>query len=178
MLSFLKREKSKKLENQLNTLQKEGPAAWADLPEDELFTPAGFHAEQAEAHDQQTRHGAGLEGHVEGGGHALAGGFSGTDVGTHGNVHADVAGDAGQHRAKHEAQRHKAGKGPSQKHGHDHAHDGDGFVLTVQVRLSALLNSAGNLLHFFRAGTGGEDALGGIIRIVEGEQPASQYHDE
>ena len=49
MLSFLKREKSKKLENQLNTLQKEGPAAWADLPEDELFTPAGFRAEQAEA---------------------------------------------------------------------------------------------------------------------------------
>ena len=49
MFSFLKREKSKKLENQLNTLQKEGPAAWADLPEDELFTPAGFHAEQAEA---------------------------------------------------------------------------------------------------------------------------------
>lgn len=49
MLSFLKREKSKKLENQLNTLQKEGPAAWAELPEDELFTPAGFHAEQAEA---------------------------------------------------------------------------------------------------------------------------------
>ena len=49
MLSFLKREKSKKLENQLNTLQKEGPAAWADLPEDELFTPAGFHAEHAEA---------------------------------------------------------------------------------------------------------------------------------
>ena len=49
MLSFLKRERSKKLENQLNTLQKEGPAAWADLPEDDLFTPAGFHAEQAEA---------------------------------------------------------------------------------------------------------------------------------
>ena len=49
MLSFLKRERSKKLENQLNTLQKEGPAAWADLPEDELFTPVGFHAEQAEA---------------------------------------------------------------------------------------------------------------------------------
>ena len=49
MLSFLKREKSKKLENQLNTLQKEGPAAWADLPEDVLFTPAGFLAEQAEA---------------------------------------------------------------------------------------------------------------------------------
>lgn len=62
--------------------------------------------------------------------------------------------------------------------GIDHAHNGDGFVLTVQVRLSALLNSSGNLLHFFRAGTGGEDALGGIIRIVEGEQPASQYHDE
>ena len=44
---MLKRERSRQLEETLNALQKDGPAAWADLPEDELFTPAGFHAEQA-----------------------------------------------------------------------------------------------------------------------------------
>ena len=33
----------------LNTLQKDGPAAWAALPEEELFTPAGFSSQQAEA---------------------------------------------------------------------------------------------------------------------------------
>ena len=49
MLSLLKRDRSRKLEQQLDTLQKEGPAAWAQLPEEELFTPAGFCAEQAEA---------------------------------------------------------------------------------------------------------------------------------
>ena len=49
MLFRIKDEKAKKLEAQLNKLQKDGPAAWAKLPEDELFTPAGFRAEQAEA---------------------------------------------------------------------------------------------------------------------------------
>ncbi len=49
MLFRMKEEKSKHLEAELNTLQTDGPAAWAQLPEDELFTPAGFCAEQAEA---------------------------------------------------------------------------------------------------------------------------------
>ena len=49
MLFRIKDEKAKKLEAQLNKLQKDGPAAWAKLPEDELFTPAGFRSEQAEA---------------------------------------------------------------------------------------------------------------------------------
>jgi oligopeptide transport system permease protein len=48
MLFRIKDEKAKKLEAQLNKLQKDGPAAWAKLPEDELFTPAGFRSEQAE----------------------------------------------------------------------------------------------------------------------------------
>ena len=47
MLSFLKREKSKQLEDKLNDAQRR--TGWEDLPEDELFTPAGFHAEDAEA---------------------------------------------------------------------------------------------------------------------------------
>lgn len=46
---MFKRACSRQLEAQLNTLQKDGPAAWADLPEEELFTPAGFSSQQAEA---------------------------------------------------------------------------------------------------------------------------------
>ena len=49
MLSFLKREKSKQLEDKLNDAQAQRTAGWEILPEDELFTPAGFHAEDAEA---------------------------------------------------------------------------------------------------------------------------------
>ena len=50
MLFFLKNTKSKQLEDALTQRQKQGPAAaWAGLPEDELFTPAGFRAEEAEA---------------------------------------------------------------------------------------------------------------------------------
>ena len=46
---MFKRACSRQLEAQLNTLQKDGPAAWADLPEGALFTPAGFSIQQAEA---------------------------------------------------------------------------------------------------------------------------------
>ena len=46
---MFKRACSRRLEAQLNTLQKDGPAAWATLPEEELFTPAGFSSQQAEA---------------------------------------------------------------------------------------------------------------------------------
>ena len=51
MLFFLKNAKSKQLEDALARSQRAaGPAAaWAGLPEDELFTPAGFRAEEAEA---------------------------------------------------------------------------------------------------------------------------------
>ena len=51
MLFFLKNAKSKQLEDVLAQSQRAaGPAAaWAGLPEDELFTPAGFRAEEAEA---------------------------------------------------------------------------------------------------------------------------------
>ena len=49
MLFHMKDHKAAVLENDLNKLQKDGPAAWANLPEDELFTPAGFSEERAEA---------------------------------------------------------------------------------------------------------------------------------
>ncbi|MGN0706661.1 MAG: ABC transporter permease [Faecalibacterium sp.] len=49
MLFRIRDEKSKKLESELNHFQKDGPEAWADLPDSELFTPAGFSEAQAEA---------------------------------------------------------------------------------------------------------------------------------
>ena len=49
MLFRMKDEKAHQLEAQLDKLQADGPAAWAELPEEELFTPAGFSEEQAEA---------------------------------------------------------------------------------------------------------------------------------
>ena len=49
MLFRMKDEKAHQLEAELDKLQADGPAAWAKLPEEELFTPAGFSEEQAEA---------------------------------------------------------------------------------------------------------------------------------
>ena len=45
----MKDEKAHQLEAELDKLQADGPAAWAKLPEEELFTPAGFSEERAEA---------------------------------------------------------------------------------------------------------------------------------
>ena len=50
MLFFFKNAKSAQLEAALNRQQAaDGPDAWAHLPEEELFTPAGFSEKQAEA---------------------------------------------------------------------------------------------------------------------------------
>ena len=49
MLFRMKDEKAHQLEAQLDKLQADGPAAWAELPEEELSTPAGFSEERAEA---------------------------------------------------------------------------------------------------------------------------------
>ena len=49
MLFRMKDEKAHQLEAELDKLQADGPAAWAKLPEEELFTPAGFSEERAEA---------------------------------------------------------------------------------------------------------------------------------
>jgi oligopeptide transport system permease protein len=49
MLFRIRDEKTKKLETDLNAAAASGPAAWENLPEDELFTPAGFNEERAEA---------------------------------------------------------------------------------------------------------------------------------
>ena len=48
MLFHMKDHKAAVLENDLNKLQKDGPAAWDELPEHELNTPAGISEERAE----------------------------------------------------------------------------------------------------------------------------------
>ena len=60
---MFKRACSRQLEAQLNTLQKDGPAAWAALPEEELFTPAGFSSQQAEATEDGDKGGAEVSRH-------------------------------------------------------------------------------------------------------------------
>ena len=54
MLFRMKDEKAHQLEAELDKLQADGPAAWAKLPEEELFTPAGFSEERAEATSYST----------------------------------------------------------------------------------------------------------------------------
>ena len=49
MLFRMKDEKAHQLEAQLDKLQADGPAAWAALPEEALFPPAGISEERAEA---------------------------------------------------------------------------------------------------------------------------------
>ena len=49
MLFRMKDEKAHQLEAELDKLQADGPAVWVKLPEEELFTPAGFSEERAEA---------------------------------------------------------------------------------------------------------------------------------
>ena len=58
MLFRMKDEKAHQLEAELDKLQADGPAAWAKLPEEELFTPAGFSEDRKQVHlsEVQTIH--------------------------------------------------------------------------------------------------------------------------
>ena len=125
------------------------------------------HAEQAEADHEHAGDGAGLEGNVQRGNHALFRSGGGAHVGAYGHVHADEAGEAGKHGSENEAESGEEGHGQKQQHGDNHAHDGDGAVLTLEVRLSAFLNGAGNTLHILIAGGGGEDVFGRLEGVVQ-----------
>ncbi len=113
-----------------------------------LTGPLG-HAQQTQADHQQAGDRAAAEGDVQRRVQSQRGGLRGTHVGAHRHVHADEAGGTRQDRAEHEADR-----GPDAQlrhHGnHDRQHDaddGDGPILTAQVRLRALLNRCGDFLH-------------------------------
>ena len=86
-------------------------------------------------------------------------GFGSAHVGAYGNVHADETGRAGQTRADDKTEGHLEGQGKEQKHGHYRSDNGDGAVLTAQVRLRAFLNGGSDALHLFSAGTGGQHAF-------------------
>ena len=47
MLFRMKDEKAHQLEAELDKLQADGPAAWAKLPEEELFTPCLLYTSDA-----------------------------------------------------------------------------------------------------------------------------------
>ena len=136
------------------------------------------HTEEAEAHDEHTGDGAGIEGDAESLFHALFSGGGSTHVGAHGHVHADEAGGAGEHSAEHEAQSGEEGH-EHEKEGGDHGtNDGDGAVLAAQVGLSAFLNGASDALHVSIAGGSGKDGFGRLGSVEQGEAGARKDEDQ
>ena len=121
--------------------------------------PVGQHpvvpgdAEKAEPHDEQARDGAGAERNLECRLQALARSLGGADVRAHRDVHPDEASQCREDRTDQEAER---GAPPElvveaeQEERHDRD-DRDRRVLLAQIRRSALLNRAPDLLHLLVA---------------------------
>jgi len=107
------------------------------------------HPQQTEAHHQHAGDGAATERDVQRRVDALGRRLRGAHVGAHRDIHSDVAG-----RARQDGADRKADRGGQAEAGHDgddheqhHADDADGAVLAIQVRLRALLDRRGDLLH-------------------------------
>ncbi len=107
------------------------------------------HAEEAEPDHEEPGHRARAERDLERGLQAFAGSLGRADVRAHGDVHADEPGGPGEDRADQEAER-----GPpaelrveaEQEERHDRD-DRNRRVLLPQIRRSALLDRARDLLH-------------------------------
>ena len=107
------------------------------------------HAEQPEADDEESRHGAGSERDPERGLKPLAGRLCRSDVRAHGDVHPDEAGRSRQERADEEAECDAPAQlvvEAEQEERRDRD-DRDRRVLLAEVRGRALLDGAGDLAH-------------------------------
>ncbi len=115
-------------------------------------------AEQAEADDEDARHGAALEGDVEGLREAGAARLGDARVGAHRRVHADVAGDGREHGADDEAERDlpaevvRPDARDEQQRRDDDGDDADRAVLAVEVCRGTLLDRRLDLAHPLVAG--------------------------
>ena len=106
-------------------------------------------AEQAEADDEQTGHGAGTERDVQCRRQARARRLRRAHVRAHGDVHADEAGGRRERRTDQEADRRAPAElvvEAEQQERHDRD-DAIGAVLAAQVRRGALLDGSRDLLH-------------------------------
>jgi hypothetical protein len=108
------------------------------------------HREQAEPHDEQSRHRTALEREIERRGDAAARRFGGADVRAHRDDHADEAGCAREHGADHESDRSFPAERSRQEeddHEKDEGDDRDRPVLAPQERHRAFLDGRSDRLH-------------------------------
>ena len=122
--------------------------------------PVGEHpvvagdSEEAEPHDEEARHRACPECDLERRLQALARGLGRADVRAHRDVHPDEAGERREDRADQESERRAPPElvvEPEQEERQDRYHR-DRRVLLAEIRSSALLDRARDLLHLLVAG--------------------------
>jgi hypothetical protein len=136
------------------------------------------HAQQGQADHQEPGDRAALEGHVERRWHAAARRLGDTGVGAHREVHPDEAGRAGERAADQEADRreHVALDDP-QEDRERQGHHADDRVLALEVRLCALLDRAGDLLHAVVAGRAAEQPARDDGAVDDGGDRAYERDD-
>ena len=144
--------------------------------------PVGEHpvvpgdAEQAEPDDEQPGDGAGLESDLERGTEPASCRLRRPGVRAHGDVHADEARGGGEERADQEAD----GRAPAElvvDAEQDERHDrdeSDRRVLLLQVRRSALLDGARDLLHPLVTGRELEQPLRQVEPVGDRDQGAHE----
>ncbi len=106
--AFVKMPPPRRAKTEMSEPPKERPtsartASFSEVPPGAQRAVVAGDAEQAEPDDEDARHGAALEGHVEGLREARAARLGDARIGAHGRVHADVAGGRGEDRADQEA---------------------------------------------------------------------------
>ena len=137
------------------------------------------HAEEPEADDEQARDRPRTERDVQRRLETRLGSLGGPDVGANGDVHPDEAGGRGERGADQEADRRSPAQlvvEAEQEEGDDRD-DRDRRVLLLQVRRSALLNRAGDLLHPLAARGAREEPVH-EIEAVEDRDPRAQEREQ
>ena len=137
-------------------------------------------AQQAEADDEDARHGAALEGDVEGLREAGAARLGDARVGAHRRVHADVAGERREHGADDEAECDlpaeivRPDARDQQQRRDDHRHDADRAVLAVEVGRRTLLDRRLDLAHALVAGRLLQHPARQVRAVGNGQQATDQ----
>ena len=136
------------------------------------------HAEQGEAGDEHPGDGAAAEGDVERRADTAARRLGHAGVGAHGHVHADEARGRRGEAADEEADRHLDVLQRDEGDEEDHADDGDGPVLTAQVRRGSLLDRRRQATHDLVAGGQREEGATRDQAVHDGGRRADQRDDD
>ena len=104
-------------------------------------------AQERQAGDEQTGDRSGLEGQFQAFGERACGRLGRTHVRAYRDIHADEARDAGKNRADREPGGHQPAEEIADDQEDHGADNGDGRILAPQIRLRALTDRRGDLLH-------------------------------